>query len=105
MKKEHIEMLQQCADTCDNCYTACLNEADVKSMARCIALDRDCADICRMTASALARKSEMRDSLLKACAEICRACADECAKHGMHHCQECAKACRECAHACVEMIR
>ncbi len=97
-----IEALNACAASCDHCYQACFQEQDLKMMARCIQLDRDCAEICKLTASALARSSEIATTLLQACAEICRACGEECAQHGEHmeHCRECAEACKRCEEAC-----
>ena len=96
-----IEACYACATACDNCSAACLQEDDVKMMARCISLDRDCADICALTARFVARGSEHAQHLLGECAEICKACGDECAKHThMQHCQECAEACRRCDQAC-----
>ena len=46
--RECIDACNACAAACDNCATACLAEEDVKMMARCIALDIDCAQICRL---------------------------------------------------------
>lgn len=100
-----IEACNTCADACDFCASSCLKEDDVKMMARCIALDMDCAQICRMAAAYMARGSEFADLLCQACVEICDACAEECAKHQMSHCQECAQACRRCADACRAMAR
>jgi hypothetical protein len=73
-------------------------------MARCIALDIDCAQICRLAAGYMARGSEFAGTICQACAEICDACADECAKYQVGHCQECAQACRRCADECRRMI-
>jgi hypothetical protein len=98
-----IDACNDCADACDDCAASCLKEPDPKMMARCIALDMDCAQICRMAASYMARDSEFVDLICQACAEICDACADECAKHSMPHCQECAQACRRCADECRRM--
>lgn len=99
-----IEACNECADTCDHCAVACLQEQDVKMMARCIALDMDCAQICRLAASTMARGSEFASAVCQLCAEICDACGDECAKHTqMQHCQECAQACRRCADECRRM--
>lgn len=96
-----IAALNACAAACDHCYDACLQEQDVKMMARCIRLDRDCAEICKLTSSALARNSESAKVLLQACAEICRECGIECASHQhMEHCQQCAEACKACEEAC-----
>lgn len=98
-----IEACQQCASACDHCSTACLAEDDVKAMARCIALDMDCAGICRYAAGVMARGSEMAQSVCALCADICEACGEECGRHAMGHCQECAEACRRCAAECRRM--
>ncbi len=99
-----IEALHDCAATCDHCYSSSFQEQDIKMMARCIQLDRDCAEICKLTASALARGSEAAKTFLQACADICKACGEECARHQMDHCQECAAACRRCEQACRSAI-
>jgi hypothetical protein len=85
-----------CAIACDRCAAACLQENDVKALARCIALDIDCAALCRVAADAVARNSEMAR-------RICEACAEECEHHDMDHCQACAAACRRCANECRKM--
>lgn len=85
------------------CAVACLQEDDVKMMARCIALDVDCAAICQLAACAMARNSEFSAQICAVCASICQACGDECAKHQMDHCQKCAEACRRCAEECRRM--
>ncbi|MGI4743153.1 MAG: four-helix bundle copper-binding protein [Janthinobacterium lividum] len=96
-----LDALNACIASCEYCATACLQEEDVKMMVRCISLDRDCADICALTARYVARGSEHAQHILGECAEICKACGDECAKHThMQHCQECADACRRCEEAC-----
>ncbi|RYZ27031.1 MAG: four-helix bundle copper-binding protein, partial [Sphingobacteriales bacterium] len=46
-----IEACYSCAAACDFCAASCLQEEDVKMMARCIAMDMDCAQICRLAAS------------------------------------------------------
>ena len=101
--QECIDACNACADTCDYCSTACLAEDDVKMMARCIALDIDCAQICRLAAAYMARGSQFAAALCGQCAQICQACGDECAKHEADHCQQCAQACRRCADACRAM--
>ena len=101
--KACIEACYACAAACDNCSTACLQEDDVKMMARCIALDMDCAAICGAAAGFMARDSDRAADLCRLCAEACEACAEECGKHPMDHCQACAEACRRCAEACRKM--
>jgi hypothetical protein len=101
---ELLEALGRCAAECNNCATACLHEEDVQMLSRCIRLNMDCADICRLTASFVARDSEHVNHLLRECAEICEACAEECEKHGhMEHCRTCAEACHHCADACLHL--
>jgi len=98
-----IKACYECADACDTCSTACLQEDDVKMMARCIALDIDCAQICRLAAGFMVRGSERASAVCQACASVCELCAEECGKHAMQHCQDCAAACRSCAEACRRM--
>ena len=98
-----ISACNACAIACDTCAASCLQEPDPKHMARCIALDIDCAEICRLAAAYMARGSQFAEMVCKVCADICDACAAECAQHKMDHCQQCAEACRRCADACRQM--
>jgi hypothetical protein len=98
-----IDACNSCAVACDHCAASCLQEADPKPMARCIALDIDCAQLCRLAAGYMARGSELAGMICQACAEACDACGDECAKFQMGHCQECAQACKRCADECRRM--
>src|SRR5205085_1292405 len=100
MNEEILPELNACVIACNVCYNACLNEEDVSMMARCIELNRECADICQLTASVLSRESENADKYLKLCADICEVCADECKKHDMGHCRDCARACSNCSVLC-----
>ena len=96
-----IDALAKCVAECNHCAIACLQEQDVKMMQRCIRLDLDCAEICNLAISFVARGSEHAEHILRECGEICKACAEECEKHNhMEHCKRCAEACRECAEAC-----
>jgi hypothetical protein len=98
-----ISACTACADACDHCATACLGEKDVGEMARCIQLDMDCAQLCRLAAGYMARGSEFAEEICQLCADICDACAEECARHKHDHCQKCAEACRACARECRSM--
>ena len=95
-----LDTVLECQKTCNNCFYACLKEDDVKMMAECIRLDRECADLCGLVVDFAQRDSDRLPEMLELCANACDACADECEKHEMDHCQQCAKACRECAQAC-----
>lgn len=98
-----IDECYACAVACNHCAASCLQEDNVKMMARCIQLDLECAAICRAVAELMSLGSQYSRHLCKLCAEICRACGDECAKHDMQHCKECADACYKCAEACEQM--
>ena len=98
-----IDACNDCANACDTCAGACLREDDVKMMARCIALDVDCAQLCRLAAAVMARGGEAASTVCSACAAVCEMCAEECGKHAMQHCQDCAAACRACAAECRKM--
>ena len=100
-----IDALYACAAVCDYCAAACLNEDDVNSLTPCVGLDMDCAEICRTTATLLARGSEHGEHMLKECIEVCEKCAAECDKHAAHmdHCRRCAEACRKCVAVCREL--
>lgn len=98
-----IDACHACATACDNCAAACLAEQDVKAMAKCIALDLDCAQACRLAAALMGRGSRFAPDACRLCGDICQACAEECGTHEMDHCQACSDACRHCAQACLAM--
>ena len=97
-----LDMVVECQKACNNCFYACLKEDDVKMMAECIRLDRECADLCGLVVDFAQRESDRLPEILELCTKACDACADECEDHDMDHCKKCAKACRECAEACRE---
>ena len=88
-----IEVCNECVTTCEHCAASGLQEPEIKMMARCIELDRDCADVCSLAAQFMSRGSPFAGKLCALCAEICQACGDECAKHKNEHCQRCAETC------------
>ncbi len=96
---------ESCLAACQACATACLNEDDVKAMAPCIKLCRDCADIGSLCAQLMARDSAHAAHLYELCAKICDVCGAECAKHTMAHCQQCAEDCKKCAEECRKMAK
>lgn len=102
--KSCIDACNECAVACDHCAASCLQEPDVKAMARCIALDVDCAELCRLAAAYMARGSELAGAICEVCADVCEACGKECERHSkMDHCRQCAEACRRCAEECRRM--
>ena len=100
-----LQACNDCAAACLQCATACVKSDDPKSMARCVALDLECAEICRLTASLIALGGEQMKAACSLCAAACDACEAECAKHKMDHCQKCAQACKRCSDACRSMAQ
>lgn len=98
-----IDACLACAQECEHCASACLEEHDVASMAECIRLDRDCATICFLAAGFMSRDSRFALELCRLCAEVCDACGAECRRHDADHCQRCAGACERCADECRQM--
>ncbi|MGO4381694.1 four-helix bundle copper-binding protein [Pseudoduganella sp. RAF53_2] len=98
-----IDACNECAAACENCAGACLQESDVQMLARCIALDIDCSQVCRLAAAFMQRGSTEAAELCRACAEICDACGTECDQHQHDHCRVCAAACHRCADECRRM--
>lgn len=100
-KKELVKILAECVSTCNHCFSACLREDDVKMMANCIRLDKECAEVCCFTIL-MFHKSEFVGKCLDLCEEVCKACAEECGKYPHEHCKQCAAKCKECAEKCSE---
>ncbi|MBX3620346.1 MAG: four-helix bundle copper-binding protein [Rhizobacter sp.] len=98
-----IDACNACADACNRCAMACLQEPQPKLMARCVALDIDCAAACQLAVGYMSRGSANDSAACAFCAMVCTACADECERHQMEHCQACAQACRACARECERM--
>lgn len=99
-QKELQQKLINCAIVCEECEAACLNEDNITLLARCIELNRDCADLCIQAARLLQRQSEIETDYLLVCEKMCRMCAEECRKHNHDYCQACAVECEACAAAC-----
>lgn len=100
-KKELIRVLGECVSTCNHCFSACLKEDDVKMMAECIRLDKECAEVCSFTILMM-HKSKFAAKYLELCKMVCEACAEECGKYQHEHCKRCAEKCKECAQKCQE---
>ncbi|WP_054637823.1 MULTISPECIES: four-helix bundle copper-binding protein [Bacillaceae] len=104
-RQQMLQTLNECIQECEHCYHACLQEEHINMLADCIQLDRECADICALTAKALSRESYFTKDYLELCAKICEECGKECEKHDQHeHCKRCAEACFKCADACRKAI-
>ncbi|HDR8931287.1 hypothetical protein [Burkholderia vietnamiensis] len=98
-----IAACDACARACDTCAAGCLAESDTNPLARCIALDIECAQLCRVASGAMARRSTLAPQVCALCAQACDACAAECGRHAHEHCRRCAQACEACAAMCRAM--
>lgn len=98
-----VDACMRCAQECEHCASACLDEPDVRDLAECIRLDLDCAKVCSLAVSFMSGGSSFSNDICRICAEICEACGAECRKHDMGHCQTCADACDACAEECRRM--
>ncbi len=82
----------------------CLKKGGEHAAPAHIQLLLDCAEICKLTATFMARDSEYVAQLSELCAEICDACADSCeeiASEGPM--RKCIVTCRQAARSCVAM--
>jgi hypothetical protein len=107
----NLQAYRRCIDACNDCAATCnefisesLREYDLRTMAKCISLARECAMICSATGELLSTGSENALLLCNPCAIICGACAEECEQNHSGPCRKCAEECRRCAEECLEMI-
>ncbi|MEH7884879.1 four-helix bundle copper-binding protein [Bacillus sp. JJ1609] len=91
-------------EACNVCFDSCLKEENVKMMAECIRLDRECAEICGLAVTAMQTNSHFVKQICGLCSEICETCGNECKQHDHEHCQRCADTCFKCAEACRNMV-
>jgi hypothetical protein len=104
----HIKILGHCIKVCNEAAHHCLQELSkggshamehVKSHEAAM----DCQAFCVLTATLMARCSEMGKYAHRACADACRDCASACEGQRAEIMQECVKACRECEAMCRKM--
>ena len=97
-----LRILAECADECNRCYNACMENERTETLLRSLRLCRDCSKICRTTSDLVSSSSELAQRLVDTCAEACRLCADSCASDKEHEseCKTCAETCRKCEEAC-----
>lgn len=98
--------LIRCERVCRICADACLNEAMVETLTRCIIVDNACASWCALAADTLSSPSSFSASALvhalNNAIESMEECMSECSNHSlMHeHCAVCAETCRESIDIC-----
>lgn len=107
---EENKKLTECADICCDCFKVCtetipqcLNKGGDHAESQHIGLLQLCADICKLSVSAMLSGVEQHSYICEACSEICDECADECESIGGDLMKNCAEVCRKCAKACGDM--
>ncbi len=114
MDKVHEDCLKacgECAVACNMMAHHCLDQivegkGDAKRHARAHSLAMDCQSFCVLSATLIARKSELMAFSCGACSDACDACADECEKPGGDDAMKaCAEKCRACEKTCREMVK
>jgi len=115
LDKTHV----RCLDACTACSAVC-NEASHHCLmelekgtthkehhAQTHHLTMDCAAMCGVSVTLIARQSPLMAEQCNACAEACRRCAEACEKNhaDAQIMKDCARICRECERSCREMAR
>jgi hypothetical protein len=115
----HLDQTQEdCLKACGECARACGETArhcleqlaegsgDRKIHARVHERTMDCQEFCVLSATLIARGSDMMRFACEACAAACRECAEACDQHPASEVvKECAEKCRACERACRTMVK
>lgn len=112
--KMHEDCMKACADCarwCNETSGHCLEQlregsGDRKIHAQVHELTMDCQEFCVLSATLIARGSDLMMYSCDACADACRVCADACDKHPESEMvKACAEACRTCERSCRAMVK
>jgi hypothetical protein len=102
-----LKHCQACKRECDqafhDCYTK-LAERD-KQCAEALHFVADCAALCDLSATLIARRSPLILHACAACSEGCQDCGAECDKFNDHELTDCAKSCHDCEGTCRSMVK
>ncbi|OQW53881.1 MAG: hypothetical protein A4S09_06305 [Proteobacteria bacterium SG_bin7] len=98
-----IKTCRDCSEICLETIAHCLEMAEEHSGREHISLLQVCADVCDTSARAMLLGSEVHQKVCEACAEVCKACAESCDQFDDELMDECARLCRDCAESCEEM--
>lgn len=103
---ECIELCVKCGETCSEMlFTHCLIKGGEHLKPEHVLAMVDCAEICKVTADFLNRKSSSHRHLCAVCAELCEKCARSCRAIADGSMERCADACELCQEACEAMTR
>jgi hypothetical protein len=84
-----IDACMRCAEACEFCATSDLKEEqDIKMMASCAQMNRQCAAVCWTSAALMSMDSQFAKQFCNLCEDICDVCAQECERHDVDHCKK-----------------
>jgi len=101
----------ECAKSCNQTAAHCLDQlregtGNREIHAQVHAMTMDCQEFSVLSATLIARGSDLMQFSCDACAEACRRCAEACDKHpASEMVKECAEKCRTCERSCREMVK
>lgn len=99
-----IRDCQDCATTCIDTVSHCLQKGGPHTEPGHIRLLTDCIEICHLAAKFMQRGSDLHAETCRACAVICERCEKSCREFGDDPVMvACADACRQCAESCRKM--
>lgn len=113
MDKTHDDCMKTCGACAAECNMMahhcmekiCAGEGPLKLHAKAHSLAMDCQAFCVLSATLIARSSDLMAYACSACADACRDCAAECAKAQDDAAMKaCAEKCRECERSCRQMV-
>ncbi len=103
--------MNDCAEICLECFTSCtktipqcLEAGGNHAEAKHITLLQVCADMCKLSASAMLLGASQHTYICEACEKICTECAEECESMDGAFMKACAEICRRCAASCKSMV-
>jgi len=109
MNKSNLESCMAACKICQTassaCANACINNAKVREMLRCIALNRDCGLFCNTALLLLEHGSEFLAQTCALLAQICDAAARESAQFDLPECKQAVLACARCAAECRQAMK
>lgn len=100
-----IELCTECSLSCTETITHCLEKGGHHAEREHITLLQLCADTCQLSARAMCFASPLHEHICDACAQVCEACAEDCEAlaDADEMMLRCAETCRACASSCKEM--
>jgi hypothetical protein len=100
-----IRHCSHCHDVCVQAAALCAREGGELASGDRIGTLQLCADICRISADAMLRPSQLHSLVCRTAAEICAACAASCEVVSESYALlgECARSCWRCVDSCSAM--